>query len=360
MNPLRRLSTIEQTARHLREGLRTGQWGERLPGVARLAVECNVSKVSLRGALRILEGEGLLAPDGNNGRTILRSGRGGKGRRTMRVGVLLNEPLVEENASMQRTLLNLQSGIVAAGHECFFSAKSQTCLRHDTRRIARFVRATPADAWVVLGGPKELLTWFSEQPVPCLALGGRHSEVPIAAASTNFVACVSAATRSIADLGHRRIVMVCPAPWRKPVPGIVAQAFNAELAAHGITPGEYHTPDWDETPEGLQTLLEALFKVTPPTALLTVEPAHAAAALAFIAQRGIRIGRDLSFICMIDDPTFTWRRPRIAHFDWQSDLLIRRIVRWVGATARGRVDREQWLAPVTFVPGGTIMAPPKG
>ncbi len=358
MKPLRRLSVIEQTAAHLREGLRTGRWGEKLPGVARLAVECDVSKLSLRGALRILETEGLLAPDGYNGRTILKDGERARSRRTMRVCVFLHDPLVEENAEMQRTLLKLQAAIVAAGHECFFSAKCQTGLKHDVRRIARFVKATPADAWVIVAGSKEVLTWFAAQSVPSLAVGGRNVGVPIATASSSFAPGVAAAARMLAELGHRRIVLVCPEPWRKPEPGLIVQGFNAELTAHGIVPGEYNVPDWEETPEGLQALLEGLFRVTPPTALLVLEPTHAGAILGFLGQREIRTGRDVSLVCMVDDPAFHWRRPRLAHFETTNDPLIRRIVRWVQAAARGQEDRERWTMPVDFVPGGTIKPPP--
>ena len=107
-------------------------------------------------------------------------------------------------------------------------------------------------------------------------------------------------------------------------------------------------------------MLSALFRLTPPTALLVAEPAHAIAVLGFVGQRGIQIGRDLSLVCMINDPTFAWRHPPLAHFDWDTAPVIRRIVRWAGAVARGRVDKKRMVSPATFIPGGTVMAAPAG
>jgi DNA-binding LacI/PurR family transcriptional regulator len=132
------------------------------------------------------------------------------------------------------------------------------------------------------------------------------------------------------------------------------------LAGVGIIPGPYNVPDWDESPEGLRKLLRLLFYVTPPTALLVVEPFHSVAVSTFLSQRGLLIGRDISLVCIVPDPAFAWRHPPMAHFQWENDRLVRRIVRWVGAVARGRVDVEQVVISASFVPGGTVVAPRSG
>ena len=58
MQQLRRVSLPEQTAAHLRDGLRRGHWRGTLPGLARLAAELDVSTKTIQAALRQLEGEG--------------------------------------------------------------------------------------------------------------------------------------------------------------------------------------------------------------------------------------------------------------------------------------------------------------
>lgn len=62
MRPIRKLSIAEQTAEHMREGIRSGRWRGELPGVLLLAKACDVSKDAMRDAMRILEAEGLISP----------------------------------------------------------------------------------------------------------------------------------------------------------------------------------------------------------------------------------------------------------------------------------------------------------
>ena len=54
MKPIRRQPLAEQTAAHLIQRLRSGQWAGTLPGVNRLASELDVSRETVRAALRQL------------------------------------------------------------------------------------------------------------------------------------------------------------------------------------------------------------------------------------------------------------------------------------------------------------------
>jgi len=53
MQPIRLLSVAEQTAAHLRQGLAENRWNRRMPGVVRLARECDVSTGVARNTVRI-------------------------------------------------------------------------------------------------------------------------------------------------------------------------------------------------------------------------------------------------------------------------------------------------------------------
>jgi DNA-binding LacI/PurR family transcriptional regulator len=357
MKPVRRQALDEQVAELLTESIQTGRWEGVLPGVNQLAVTFHVSRETVRAALRLLETRGVLIAAGAGRSRVIAMKRGvPASRRTLRVAVLLNEPLENENAGMQRMLFQLQAAVVASGHECFFAPRGLEALGRSVRRVASLVRSVPADAWVVLAGSLEILEWFAAQSFPSLAIGGRSASVPIAGASVTFLPALREAARKLMGLGHRRIVMISPELWRHPTPGPLVRAFHEVLADGGIVSGEYHVPDWEESSAGLHRLLQSLFRVTPPTALIVVEPVHAVAVSNFLTQRGLLIGRDVSLVCIVPDPAFAWRQPPMAHFQWDSGRLIRRIVRWVGATARGRVDREQFAIPARFVPGGTVAA----
>lgn len=355
MSSVRRLSIAEQTAKHLIAGLSAGRWSGVLPGVNRLAVELDVSRETIRAALQQLEDQGYLASRGHgNSRTIISPRKRGKSARALRVAVLLHDRLPDENGSMQLQLLQLQHDLEAAGHACVFSAKCQVDLRHDLRRIIAHVAQTPADAWVVIGGSLELLQWFASRPLPAIALGGRGLDVPIASVGVAIHDAVAESVRRLHALGHRGIVFITPAEWRGQSLARVTRTFTEELAAHGIATSPYHLPDWEETPEGIQALLASLFLVTPPTALIIGETKWVVGALSFLAARGLRVPAQVSVICSGFEPSLVWHHPPLAHFPWSSDLLVRRIVRWVGAVARGQADRKLIIYPSKLEPGGSI------
>lgn len=355
MHPVRRQSLVEQTAAHLRDGFRSGRWSGYLPGVLRLASELGVSKDTVRGALHQLEAEGSLQDSGAGKRRKIVSRRGSpSSQKTLRVAVLPNERLGDENSHSQQLLLGIQHAIESAGHVCVLTNECLSRLGHKRERVARLVKATQADAWIVYAGTQDELEWFASQKKPVFALGGRHLDLPIASTRTDLSLAIENAVHTLVGHGHRRVVMICHDLARKPSPGPVAGAFLSSLKAHGLSAADYNLPDWDETAEGLEKLLEELFFATPPTALLFLEPSYCAAALAFLAQRGLQVPRDVSLISMLPDPVFALRRPPLAHFRWPLDEHIRHIALWVASIASGTEDHTQKIFPATFDPGGTI------
>lgn len=355
MHPIRRLSIAEQTAAHLRAGVRAGRWGGSLPGVVRLAAECLVSKGAVRAALAILEKEGLLEGRGLRGcRTIGEAGRSGAGRGGVRVGVFLHERLVDENPTQQAMLMQLQHDLEAAGHVGFFSTKTQAGLHHDPERMAAYLRRTRADAWVAVSPRHELLEWLAAQPFPAISTGGRNADFPVAGVSIDRGQSMRAATRHLLALGHERIVFVCPRGLRLPAPTPIVAAFTSELERAGVRgSAHYHLPDWEETPPGFRALLRGYFSGTPPTALILDETPRTVAALAFLAEHRLAVPAQVSLMTVQWDSTLAWCEPTIAHTRWDDAPIIRRLVRWVGAVAKGRADREMVAFPAEFVPGGS-------
>ena len=141
---------------------------------------------------------------------------------------------------------------------------------------------------------------------------------------------------------------------RKPEPGRIERVFLEELERHGIQHGSYNLPDWKESAEGLQDLLDRLFRHTPPTALIIGEVSTFIAAQLHLAQRGILAPRNVSLICDDPDPVFAWCRPTVAHIHWDGNTIGRSAVRWAANVARGKDDRRCSFTKANFVEGGTM------
>ncbi|MEI7954988.1 MAG: substrate-binding domain-containing protein [Verrucomicrobiota bacterium] len=353
---VRRQSLPELTAQALREVLLAGGWGGTLPGEGKLALELGVGRNTLRAALRLLEAEGLLGKRAAGcSWAVAKSRSGGETKHVLRVGVLLHEPLVDENPGMQGTLMRVQHEIERAGHVCVLSKPCQASLRHDSRRIAKYLAEIRADAWVVVAPRRKVVEWFAEQPFPAIALGGGCSDANMAGTGTLVSSAHVEAFRRLLALGHRRIVMICLSHLRQPVPSAYVSRFTAELDSHHI-PWSYpfNVPEWDETPAGFRALLTKLFTVSPPTALMIDETPRLVAALGFLAERGLRVPERVSLVVGHWDSSLAWGNPPIAHLHWDDTPLVRRVVRWLAAVAKGCPDRETVLFPAEFVPGGSI------
>ena len=349
MKPVRLLSAAEQVAAHLRDEVLRGGLGERLPGVHQLAAELGVNHKTVAGAIRLLEKECLLEPQGTGRSRRVLSPRGFKPP-ALRVGILAVEPA---DCGLNY-MVELRHELAEAGHTVFFAPKFLYDLRMDVRRVSRVVDRNPADAWLVLGGSRELMEWFAGRGNPVFALFGRRRGLPIASAGPDKSTALVEAMHDLARLGHRRIVLLTRRMRRVPVPGAFEQAFLDELTRHGIDPSPYHLPDWEENIDGFHALLEELFRVTPPTALIVDEVPFFLAVRQFLAERGMRVPRDVSMICTDASPDFEWCRPRISHIRWDSRPLVRRVVRWVSNVAGGREDRKHTFTPAEFVRGETI------
>jgi DNA-binding LacI/PurR family transcriptional regulator len=344
MREMRRLSVVEQSANHLRNGIRNGLWRGTLPGLVPLARELNISRGTLQSALRILENEKLVSVHGaGNSRSInLRKLK----KMKLRVGVLRFE---EEGLQMSKLLFQVQHNLEARGHRLFFAPKSQNMLQHSLARIVRHVAESPADAWIVEAGSRELLEWFSQQPVPCFALYGRSEGLPLSRSGPEMIPPLLEVTRELIALGHRRIVTICRRDRREPTLGNAERAILDTLSDHGIVTGEYNMPDWEMTPVGLESMLKKMFRATPPTALILDESYFAINAAQFLARNGIDVPGKVSLFSTQYDEALAWCRPVIAHIQWKSEPVVRRLTRWVDDLQKGRNDRKTINFPAEYV-----------
>ena len=348
------LSASEQAANHLRRRILSRVWGDELPGAPMLAAELGIDHKTVIAALQQLERQGLLVAQGPGRRRRITLPKN-ISPPALRVAILDYEHRHESEGYTNELFLLLSE----AGHTPFFTTKCLTALGMDVKRIARMVKQTPADAWIVVAGPREVLAWFAKQEAPTFALFGRHSSFPIAAVGPDKIPAFAAATRRLIELDHRLISLMCHRQLRRPQPGTAARAFLAEFEAAGIKTGDFNLPDWQPTSEGFATLLDLMFRYIPPSALILDEPHLYTAALHFLAERGLRVPHDVSLICTDADHSFAWCVPSVAHIRWDYRSVIRRIVRWANNIARGKDDRRKTLTKAEFIDGGTIGKVPR-
>lgn len=350
MPHLRILSPSEQVADHLKRELLRGRWTISIPGVPSLAAEMAVNRKTVDAALRQLDSEGILIPQGAGRKRLIGFLPEDQSPAPLKLGILLYE-LSDKRIDY---IVEVQHMLMEAGHAPFFSSKSLVDLSFDVDRVARLVDATKADAWVVVAGSKSILDWFAGQDFPTFTLFGGSRDRRFAGAGPNKEPAYRECVRSLVRLGHRRIVLLAKTQRRRPVPGRSEQIFLDTLEDEGIEVGEYNLPDWSDGKEGLLSCLDSLFKVTPPTALIIQEVTLFVAVQQFLANRLLKVSDDVSIVCSDPDPTFAWCNPTIAHMTWRSRPIVRRIVRWADKISRGKNDLVKSHASAEFVEGGSV------
>jgi DNA-binding LacI/PurR family transcriptional regulator len=349
MSLIRLTTSAEQVAEYLRTELQRGVWRDFMPGVLRLEKETGVNRKAIGIALKQLEKEGLLIPQGAGKRRRITAGET-RSLSSLRVAFLLDSA----DGFHTDYIVKLRHLLGEAGHTTIQASRSLSDLGMKIGRVRQIVARTPADAWVVGAGSREVLEWFSAGETPAFALFGMMRGLPLAGAKPDKVPAYQAATRRLIGLGHRRIVLLARTRRREPAPGASERAFLAELAANGIEPGDYHFPHWEENMDGFLARLQTMFRVTPPTALIVQEVSLYLATLHFLARRGIRVPADVSIICTDGSLDFCWCQPPVSHIRWDSDPVIRQVIRWTNKLSRGKQDRRQAFTPAEFVEGGTI------
>lgn len=348
-------SAPEQVADHLMDEISRGGFRQGMPGYRALAELLGVNHKTVNAALKLLVARGLVAERGSGRRaSVIPSKSPG------RVGLKVRIMIFSSGDRTNRNMLELMYHLNSTGHSVDFASRSLWDLKMDTRRLARFVENNPADAWIVVGGSREILAWFADQEYPSFAVFGRMRSARIAGVKPDKIPALRQAVRRLTDLGHRRVVMLSLEERVFPRPGLPERSFLEALESAGIQTGSYNLCAWNGNPAELYVRLDSLFRHSPPTALICDVVSVFNAARDHLARRGILSPDHVSMLCMDPDPPFLWVRPSVAHIHWSFQPIARRVVKWLENVAGGKEDRAQTFTKASFVDGGTIGAVPGG
>lgn len=344
------LTITEQVVERLRAAIISGQWTDALPGRNQLASEFGINPKTAESALRQLEIEGIIQSQGA-GRKRRITPKAQHSPRVMRVAFL---PFDLATDRKEEYMVEFQHTLEEMGHSVFYTPRSLNDLRFDLTKIKRMVAETPADAWVVLAGSRDILQWFAQRPEPAFALFGERAGLPMAGFGPDKVPAMVDSIRKLKELGHQRIVLLCRRARRQPEVNRSVGAFVDELQRASIPCSDYNLPNWEETSTGYQRCLESLFRITPPTALIVDESTYMVATMQFLLRRGIRVPEEVSLICTDYDPVFVNCDPPISCMTWDIEPLKKRILQWAKAISCGKSDLRNTNTPAKFIIGGTI------
>lgn len=331
----RRTSLVEETVRVLRAAIQSGRWAEHLPGERRLCDEWHISRPTLRAALSILGGEGLLevahgrptrvvaAPTGK-GDPAVESGR-------LQIGLLSPEPI---HAMPPFTLLwldELRSLLAAEGHLLqVHVGGSGPGGKNPSRALAALVAGSPASTWVLYRSTESMQRWFEKQQIPCVIIGSPFDGVRLPFVDRDYRAVCRHAVGVLRGRGHQRLALVIQQP-RYAGDRESEAGFEEGLQATSRSAVTGVVAHHDGTREGLITVLNRLLQASRgrPTGLIVARSSCALTACTAIQQQGLRIPKDVALICRDDDSYLDETVPSISRYSVTAATFARRLFRMV-------------------------------
>lgn len=352
MKPFQVKNPSEQLADYLREKILDRTWTETMPGEGWIASELAVGRDTVKAAVQQLERQGLLKAQGAGRRRRITLPKNAASQ-NLHVNILRYESYDEGSEHMIQLCHKLEQ----SGHSVSYTPSTLSKLHHDPERVAKHVKANPADAWILVAAGKPVLEWFVESKIPAFALFGRMTGTPIAGAGPTKDDAIRAVVRRLLDLGHRKIVMLAREERRKPTIGPSELIFLDSLKQAGLEVGPYNLPDWEDTPEGFRQCLDSLFKVTPPTACVVQSRMLFNATQHYLARSPYIDLKSVSLCCSDYDFDFDWCHPSVACFHYDLKPVVRYATQWVNKLALGENDKRQIFTKTKFVDGETISSP---
>ncbi|MDX1679458.1 MAG: GntR family transcriptional regulator [Akkermansiaceae bacterium] len=336
----------EQVASHLKQELLQGRWSKTMPGRDRLAKELGVDASTIERAMQHLEDQGVVQSQGpGRRRRITLEARSSSSKRFLII------PYEIDDLHGEYLLSEMVHRMRASGHEPSYSAKSLVQLKHDPLKVKAMMEDHPHDACILIGGSHEVLEMASKSLTPCFSLFGRTREVQIAGTGNRKAEAIRDAVNSLCRHGHQRIVMLSKSETMSHGLSGPQVTFLKVLEKNGIRSGDYNLPQWDSTPAGLRKCLEALFKLTPPTAILIDEWKLHCAIQNFLIHKRDVIPHRVACICTDYHPSFKWCDPKISHIYWDPLKVLRLIMAWVDSVAKGKPELRKTSTPGKFVEG---------
>jgi DNA-binding LacI/PurR family transcriptional regulator len=233
--------------------------------------------------------------------------------------------------------------------------------RNPARALERLVEAQPAGCWLLAQSTLPVQRWFQRRGLPCVIAGSCHPEVTIPDVDLDHAAVNRHAAGALLAAGHRRIAFLTERSGRA---GDLAseQAFVDAVCSSPHPGAEPLIARHDATTIQIdQEIGRLLRQRQPPTAILASNSAGYITVYCALAQRGLRVPRDLSLVSRGDDPFFTYMLPAATRYACSPAAFAHKLVKALLQQLRGEAV-SPWhtrIMPV-YVRGETLAAPPAG
>jgi len=325
----------------LREQIRSGSIssGNQFPSERQLGLNHNVSRQTVRRALKILQTEGLITSAAGKGSFVqtppaspvtepIRSAI--TPTRSPQIGFIFDNQLILQEHGMSQTLLGFMQVFSSMGYGITLSSVSRDEKNLVYPVYRRWLKDGSMDGYILSSVPSKVQEIFhSEANAPVINMGYVWSETDIPSLEADFRAIYRNIVMVLADRGLLPFYTVVPAEL---VDRETAFFFNEVISGHregllaaGLSPTQGRLVKYrqDSGYEVVMSLRRAIRQNGPPRAIV-VEPQHLTHILTFLKKSGLRVNEDVTIVSTQGLPEGQADRLPVAFYEQDRITLARR------------------------------------
>lgn len=348
----RRQTLVESAAQALLAHLDSGRWTEHLPGERVLCKELQISRPTLRQALKALERLGRLQVAQGQQRRITGPPVAGipASRRNV-IGLLSPFTLKALPPFVMFWIDEVRSNLARVGCRLEFHANPAFAAHHTERALERVVYDAPAALWILLLSTPCLQQWFLRRKLPCLVAGSCVPGVTLPSVDVDYRAACRHAVGVFRRRGHNRLALVIPATGTG---GDTESEAGFREASTGV-PHPTILRHAGTREDIVRQVERSLGLASPPTGFLVARSAHALTVITLLMQRGLPLPSRVAVISRDDDAFLDFVTPSVACYKSDPEAFARNVSRIVLQMMRsGPLPVRPVRLMPKFVPGETV------
>ncbi len=352
------MTLVDQTVSIMKQGLLEGRWSRFLPTEHELCDEFEISRSTLRKALKVLHHQGVLRGGGNGRRrrvvasALWQESIGPKQAREVRV---LSSFEGHEMVGITRTALHhLHREIEAADYSYRFYHFPQMKPRQTLRALKSITSQKHIAGWVLLFCPQLVQQWFASSGLPVVQMGARTEGMGIPTVGYDTASLARHAMEKLLQLGHRRIALLRP-----DFPLVAEEQLLDEMrriaSASGLR-AQVLDVKHELSGSGVRIAAESLLqRKQRPTAWLVSQPNYVWPLISSLQSAGWSIPADVSVVSRVNDLFLDTAVPQITCYRHNAPKLGRTVAEMLlSAVNEGaRPDDHRLLMP-DFFEGETL------
>ena len=354
MNIPQKRSLVAETRNVIQEAIQTGIWKDNLPGERLLCERFQISRPTLRQALKQLEEDGLISNQHGHRRKITNKIKSTSVYiETATIGYLCPVSTKDMFGYTSRKIAAIEHHIHQNKLSFELFVRPGCYTKSPVKALQTLMDETNIHVWMLHQTNLEMQQWFFHNHIPAIVTGTRFDGIELPYVDVdNSAAC----RHAVGLLSAKKRKSICYLKSNNALPGDIQseQGFIEGIKAQYGAKGKIVR--CNDTPNGIADKLEAIIESTnTPDAIIMDQPSQAFCTASFLLRRGFRVPEDFSLICRTESHEFQFMQPSIAHYSRNIHELARRTADLAIKLTKGEmVESKGILIIPDFVPGRSL------